>query len=189
MSFSEEFLTVDLLKASCAETRGVDSFALSLIKAERQIRKLLTHLVFQYPCFTTQDDIAALKHTLAKKRVYFKGMIKGFDVIHPKMVDKLIGVKYKLLREKIDEAIQLRNKIFHGQLTGEHLSRNDFFCYVDSIAEWCRLLAEGAENEIGYDGFARNSFQKSKCGIIHENFKMQIKSIGEYEDFIKKHMK
>jgi hypothetical protein len=30
---------------SAAETRAVDAFAMSLIKAERQVRKLFTHLV------------------------------------------------------------------------------------------------------------------------------------------------
>lgn len=45
-SATEEFSTVDLLLGSGAETRAVDAFALALIKAERQARKLVTHLVY-----------------------------------------------------------------------------------------------------------------------------------------------
>jgi hypothetical protein len=53
MSFQGEFQTVELIERSDAETRGVDAFALSLLKAERQLRRLFTYLVFQYPCFPT----------------------------------------------------------------------------------------------------------------------------------------
>jgi hypothetical protein len=48
MSTEEEFATVSLILGSQAETRGVDAFALSLIKAERQIRKLVTHLCISF---------------------------------------------------------------------------------------------------------------------------------------------
>ena len=50
-SCAAEFRTVDLIVASSAETRGVDAFALSVIEAERQIRRLVTHLVYQFPSF------------------------------------------------------------------------------------------------------------------------------------------
>ncbi len=188
MSFCNEFSTIDVLKASCAETRGVDAFSLSLIKAERQIRKLVTHLVFQYPCFTRRD-ISSLRDQLAtNNKVYFKGMIRGFDVIYPKTVKELIGDNYQYLQDEINDAAQYRNKIFHGQLTNKRLSRNDLFSYVNKISEWCCLLAEGAEKEIGYDGFARNSFQKSKYDEINKKFKVEIKSIKDYEIFIRKNM-
>jgi hypothetical protein len=64
MSYLEEFSTVDLIVGSTAETRGVDAFALSLIKAERQIRRLMTHLVYQFPCFRS-TDIEDLRGVLA----------------------------------------------------------------------------------------------------------------------------
>ncbi len=188
MSFSEEFSTVELLRASCAETRAVDAFALSLIKAERQTRKLVTHLVFQYPCFA-QGDIAALKDKLGKNRgVYFEEMIKGFDAIYPISIEAFIGNKYESLQQRISEAIEYRNKIFHGQLTNKNLSRVELFSYVDDIIEWSQLLAEAAENEIGYNGFSRNSFQKSKQSSLHSKFKVSINSIEDYESFIQKNM-
>lgn len=188
MSYTEEFATISLIKASGAKTRGVDSFALSLIKAERQIRKLLTYLVFQYPCFT-YADISVLKDTLSKNRqVYFEGVIKGFDAIYPKSVESLVGVKHQELRDKINKATQYRNKIFHGQLTRDNLSRTELFSYVDNISEWCRLLADGAENEIGYNGFTRNSFQKSSKNKIYDSFKISFQSVDDYKVFIKNNM-
>ncbi|WP_321528272.1 hypothetical protein [Sedimenticola selenatireducens] len=188
MSFEDEFATVELLKESSAETRGVDAFALSLIKAERQIRKLVTHLVFQFPCFSG-SEVSALKEKLAdNRRVYFEGMINGFNAIYPITVEVVVGQQYQTLQSKISEAIQHRNKIFHGQLTSRSLSRDDLFSYIDNISEWCRLLASGAQNEIGYNGFTRNSFQKSKKNDIHTQFKVSLQSVEDYEAFIRENM-
>jgi hypothetical protein len=188
MSYKEEFATVDLIRASCAETRGVDAFALSLTKAERQIRKLVTHLVFQFPCFNA-SDVPSLRNTLANNRkVYFKGLINGFNSIYPKTIETMVGNKYQQLLGRIKEAIEHRNKIFHGQLTNQNLSREDLLAYVDDISDWCRTLAEAAYNEIGYDGFARNSFQKSSRNNISDTFQITFHSVQDYEAFIKQNM-
>jgi hypothetical protein len=139
----------------------VDAFALSLIKAERQIRKLVTHLIYQFPCFGP-GDIPSLRKTLVdNRRVYFEGFEKGFSVLYPRGISDLVGSEYQRLRGRIDEAIDYRNKIFHGQLTSKNLTRDDLLAYVDDIRTWCKTLAESALAEVGYDGFGRNSFQKS----------------------------
>ena len=70
MNIEDEFATIDILLVSEADTRGVDAFALALIKAERQMRKLFTYVVFQSPAFDT-SDVGALRHCLAARRVYF----------------------------------------------------------------------------------------------------------------------
>jgi hypothetical protein len=58
--FDEEFKTIDLLENSTAESRGIDSFSLAVVKVECQARKFFTFLVFQYPCFHcgTSGDFA-----------------------------------------------------------------------------------------------------------------------------------
>jgi hypothetical protein len=63
VSCEAEFATVDLIIRSNAETRGVDAFALALLKAERQIRRLFIHLVYQFPCFGG-ERIGRLRDTL-----------------------------------------------------------------------------------------------------------------------------
>ena len=86
MNSAREFATVDLIVSSDAETRGVDAFALALIKAERQIRRLVTHLVYQFPCFT-KKHIKSLRNELGKnRRVYFEGFERGFNVLYPQSV-------------------------------------------------------------------------------------------------------
>jgi hypothetical protein len=68
MSWLSEFATVDAVIGCSAETSGVDAFALSVIKAERQIRKLFTHLVFQSPGFGPAD-VPRLRKALFDSRV------------------------------------------------------------------------------------------------------------------------
>lgn len=189
MTASSEFDTVDLILNSSSETRGVDAFALAVIKAERQIRKLFTHLVFQFPCFAG-SDIGALRDALASnKSVYFEGIETGINCISPYTVEKLVGAKYKCLRPRISEAIDYRNKIFHGQLTQKCLSRDDLVALVTDIREWCEALANGATLRVGYDGFARNSFQKSTIQGLTEQFKVQFSGVDSYAQFIQQHMR
>ncbi len=188
MNWSEEFRTVSLIVKSSAETRGVDAFALSLIKAERQIRRLVTHLVYQFPCFGP-TDIVRLRETLGNnKRVYFEDFVRGFDALYSRSVRELVGAEHDRLRGCLDEAIKHRNKIFHGQLTLRYLTREDLLAYVTDIRLWCRQLAEGAFGEFAYDGFARDSFQKSQVPELYRRFKVQLLSVETYADFISQHM-
>ncbi len=185
MSFQEEFATVNLIRNSKAETRGVDAFALALIKAERQVRKLVTYLVYQSPSFS-DSDIPDLRMVLSKnKKVYFRGLCIGFDLISPVSIKTMVGNGYDRLICSIDESIAHRNKIFHGQLTTKNLTREDLFAYVDEIQQWCQLLSEAAEREIGYNGFARNSFQKSSRGDISKTLRVTFNSIQDYKKFLK----
>lgn len=189
MSTSNEFETVDLIVKSNSETRGVDAFALAVIKAERQLRKLLTHLVFQFPCFGTAD-VGALRDTLSNNRgIYFKETENCVNSIFSCTVEEIVGAEYKRLRPRIDEAIECRNKIFHGQLTQRYLTRDDLLGLVFYIRGWCEALAAGADSRIGYDGFARDSFRKSANGHLSSQFKVQFTGVPDYASFLAQHMR
>lgn len=188
MSILTEFKTVDLIIESETETLGVDAFALALIKAERQVRRLLTHLIFQFPCFE-ERDIPTLREALgASRRVYFDGFEKGINALSPTLTSEMIGAEYPLLNIQLKEAIDHRNKIFHGQLTSRGLSRDDLLSYVENIRSWCQSLAKGGLSEFGYDGFARDSFRKSDRANIASRLRMQIGSIDDYRNFIRETM-
>jgi len=187
-TYIKEYETVDLLLNSGARTSGVDAFALSLIKAERQMRKLVTHLVYQFPCFGP-SDVPNLRKTLYdNRRVYFDGFENGFDALCPRSVSNLIGAEYQRLKLRVAEAIDCRNKLFHGQLTARNLSHEDLLAYVGDIRDWCRGLADGAEAEIHYDGFGWNSFQKSSIPDLAKSFKIQLASLTDYEAFMRTYM-
>jgi hypothetical protein len=63
----------------------VDAFVLSLIKAERQVRKLFTHLVYQYPAFGGSDVSPLREALVASRRVYFEGFVAGLDALYPRL--------------------------------------------------------------------------------------------------------
>jgi hypothetical protein len=188
MNVDEEFKTVDAVIASSADTRGVDAFALSLIKSERQARRLFTYLVYQFPAFS-KVHVPALRTALeANRNVYFIGVLAGFDALYPESIETLVGPDYGHLKRRVTQASAYRNKIFHGQLTAESLSRRDLLSLASDIRKWCSKLAQGACQEIGYDGFGRNSFRKSETQDLSHRFKAELKTIKDYEAFIRRHM-
>lgn len=188
MSYEDEFKTVDLLLKSDLETRAVDAFALSVIKAERQIRKIFTCLVFQFPSFNFSDILNLIDILADNRKVYFDGFIKGFDEIYPKSLEQLYGAKYDDDLKSLKDAIKIRNKIFHGQLTGKNLSRENLTNQIGNIRNWCKSLASALKEEIGFDGFMRDSFQKSPIKDKFGSMKLSLNTINEYKDFIQSKM-
>ena len=189
MSATQEFDTVDLIVKSTSETRGVDAFALSVIKAERQLRKLFTYLVFQFPCFSS-SDIGALRNTLVNNRhIYFSEIETCINALCSSTVEHMVGANYNHLRQRVEQAIECRNKIFHGQLTQRYLSREDLLDFVGDIRGWCDTLAEGAVLHVGYDGFARDSFRKLADHDLSTSFKVRFNTLDDYAQFLKHHMR
>ena len=124
----------------------------------------------------------------ANRRVYFDGMLAGFDALYRQSIESLVGPDYRHLKGRLDKASTYRNKIFHGQLTADKLSRRDLLGLVDDIRGWCGKLAEGALQELGYDGFGRNSFRKSGIHDLWHRCQVEFKGIGDYEAFIRRYM-
>jgi len=163
MDFKHEFSTVDLLITSNFETRGVDAFILALIKVEKQMRRIFTFLIFQHSNFSETKHALELRDVLSDNRdMYFENFINGIDKIYSKSVKSIYGENYNEDLEKIKEIVKDRNKIFHGQITSKKLSRKELLEKVEILKNWSKKVAEKFEAEIGYDGFARNSYQKAK---------------------------
>jgi hypothetical protein len=76
-----------------------------------------------------------------------------------------------------------RNKIFHGQITANGLTREDLINRVNHIKLWCKNIADKLELEIGYDGFG-NSLRKSKLSLTLNNLD-KFDTIAKYQDFLK----
>lgn len=189
MSYQEEFRTVDAVIEVDTETSGVDAFSLTLIKAERQARKLFTFLVFQMPCFS-EADIWLMRASLAKSRQsYFGHFLKGWNEIYYRSIRDLVGERYGDLLNRIEQAVTERNKIFHGQLPARYLSRAELLDYVRDIRLWCKTLAASAAKVIGYDGFARNSFRKSQIPGFEDRLRIRFKDIADYEAFIRQELR
>jgi hypothetical protein len=188
MNYAAEFATVDAVLQCEAATCGVDAFALSVIKAERQMRKLFTFLVFQAPAFRLADVPHLRKALSDNRKVYLDGFIKGWDALYPSPVSSLVGKEYQRLWSRLDEATRHRNKIFHGQLTNDKLSKPKLLDYVSDVRNWCSRLAQGAESEVGYDGFGRNSFRKSATPDLGSRLLEALESVADYKRFIQAKM-
>lgn len=186
MSVADEFKTVDLVLNSDAETRGVDAFALSLIKAEKQARRLVSYLVYQH-AWCSPATVPRLRAEFEQsKKIYFDGVLRGWNAIYPKSIQQLVGPEYATLRALLTTATQHRNKIFHGQLTAHGLTRAELVAFVKEIRAWCTALGAGALAEVQYDGCGRNSFRKARNpSALVERYKMSLKDLAEYKQFIK----
>jgi hypothetical protein len=115
--------------------------------------------------------------------VYFEGFIAGIDALYPHPVKALVGLEYPRLRVRLKRATDHRSKIFHGQLTDRALTRTDLISLATDIREWCTKLStklsDGALAEIGYDGFGRNSFQKSAITDLRKRYRVQLSSVAD----------
>ena len=182
MNVDDEFATIDAILASEAETRGVDAFALALLKAERQMRKLFTYLVFQSDAFSSRD-VRALRNALSDRRLYFRDFVLAWEKLYARPLKEIVGSDHERLYAILNNAIDFRNKIFHGQLTARYLSRKDLITLVAQIRCWCRALAAGSQSEIGYDGFGRNSFHKSASPLT-DRLVTKMNDVQEYVDLL-----
>jgi len=186
-SLIEEFGTVEYLLNSPFPTGRTDAFVVAWVKSERQVRRIFSYLIYQFPIFSRKDvQLITQSISSSKKNLYFDNFINGFNLVYPKTYEDIIGETYKGLKGDLVKIIRFRNKIFHGQPTGESLSANQLRIEITKIKNWCFELAEKMQLEIGYDGFARNSFRKSRDQDIVSTYKIKIKTIEELDRFIQK---
>lgn len=184
MDYKHEFGTVDLLLNSDFKTKGVDAFVISLLKAEKQMRKIFTYLIFQNPNYSNKGDSSRLREALAKNRqMYFENFIEGIDLIYYRSVEEIYGESYTNDLKKLTDILKDRDKIFHGQVTLKSLSRNELIAQIDLIRKWCKGIATKFQKEIGYDGFGRNSYRKSSNPIALKHLD-KFSSIENYIEFL-----
>lgn len=182
MNFESDFSTVNLILSSKFETRGVDAFALSLIKAEKQLRRIFTFLIYQNPVYAT-SNISELRDVLAKnKDIYFRHFVVGINDILPLELKDIYGNDYEKDLKLLLLYTKDRNKIFHGQITLGRLSRSDLIDRVDHIKKWCMNLGTAISLEIGFDGFSK-SYVKSTSNLYLKNLD-KFDSISNYESFL-----
>lgn len=183
---AEEFATIDLLLPSATTTGRTDAFILAYTKLDKQIRKIFTYLVFQFDGFSGSTEIIDV--IAADNRLYPDNFIKGFDGLYKRSFADISGEKYIEFRDNELERIKsYRNKILHGQVTGQKLDADKLKQEVTLIKDIVELIAEKMSEEIGYDGLERNSFRKSE--IETDRFKTNINNRNDLENFIQVVMK
>ena len=189
-STEDEFQTVELLKESDTKTGRTDAFIISWVKAEKQVRKIFTYLIFQYKAFNMKHVQDIIKIISSKNYLYFENFIKGFDAIYPIPFKNIVKphIFDSFLQDK-RRIKKFRNKILHGQLTGEGLSSDNLKYEIHVIREWCKNVGNKMINEIHYNGFDRNSFRKCYKVNLSSKYKIELHNSNELEDFIKSRMR
>ena len=187
MNTETEFATVELILNTPLETRAIDAFALSIIKSERQVRRIFSYLIYQHPNYGLEDS-KTIRSILSKnKKMYFENFISGITHILDSEWKSKYGHDFYNDLDKLKIYQQERNKIFHGQNTVKYLSREELIKRVVFVKGWCTRIENVFEAEIGFNGFNRNSFQKATQEVKLKNledynnssaFKLFLKSIG-----------
>lgn len=186
-AIEQEFETVDLILKSGARTKNVDAFCLTWIKFERQLRKLTGNILYQATAFPASDRMAkeAMRAALlAKSNIKHDHFIGGIRKLTGHTMKDIIGDKHKELRKAVNQAYVFRNKIIHGQQTGQNLDGSLLASSQSDLREWCEILAKEGMARFGYDGFGRDSLRKTKRADITASVDKAIQDDG-WEAFVK----
>jgi hypothetical protein len=158
----EEFATVDTLWRSTGKTRRVDALMLSWVKYEKQLRRLFCFLIYQHPDIGS-DRIDEVIAVLAEnRRLYPETFIAGIAALGVTPVPDLLGTHYAQLWKEIVRIKSYRNKLMHGQITGQNVKSPQLERDVIWIMEWVGCLAAAAEATFGYDGLKRNTYRTAR---------------------------
>ncbi len=179
----EEFATIDLLLPSDTKTGRTDAFILAYTKLDKQIRKIFTYLVFQSDGLSDSSKIIGI--IAADRGLYPEHFIKGFDALYRIPFAEIMADNYDEFENDRKRIKNYRDKMLHGQLTGESLDSKKLTEEVNLIRKWISLIAEKMSEKIGYDGVGQNSFRKSDPDKGFSNlFECKINNSDELNEFI-----
>ncbi len=162
-ALNSEFATVEALWNCAGTTRRVDALLLCWVKYEKQLRRLFSFLVYQHPNFNEKTIESVVSVIVKNRNLYpesFENCIKALGVTD---VPTLIGARHASLAAEMNRIKRYRNKLMHGQITGENISSNQIEKDVLVLVNWISLLAAGAQSRFGYDGIQRNTFRAAKA--------------------------
>jgi len=168
---ADEFLTVETIWHSSGSTRRVDALLLSWIKFEKQLRKLFCFLVYQHPNIT-RANITDIMAAMAGNRDLNPGTLQDCTAaLGVTSVPTLVGSSHGVLKKELDRIKKYRNKLMHGQISGQGIKSVQLERDVVLIIDWMSKLADGAENQFGYDGLRRDTFKNAKqAKTVIQNF-------------------
>ncbi len=181
-----EMATVDAVLASGATTRRTDAFVLTWVKMEKQLRRLFSFLVFQHPNFSKSDEKALVKIFVDHKKLYAHTFVQCIDLLGSSAVKDLVGADYAQYQTEIARIKKYRNKIMHGQITGQNLQSPQLERDVKLLRDWIQAVAIGAQKAFGYDGVARNTFIKAKSVPAIAKIKYPFSTVSEFKAWLDK---
>lgn len=159
---AEEFVTVEAIYHSSGRTRRVDALLLSWIKYEKQLRKLFSFLVYQHQAIT-RANIMEIMDAMAGNRDLNPSTLQDcIAALGVTPVPTLVGNSHGALKVELDRIKKYRNKLMHGQVSGQSIQSRQLERDIVWITDWMSALADGADVAFGYDGLRRNTFLHAK---------------------------
>ena len=167
-----EFATVETIWDTDGETRRVDALVLSWVKYEKQLRRLLSFFVFQHPKITANTLDAVILAFADNRNLYPETFISGIKALGVTPLPKLLGNSHAQLWSEITRIKKYRNKLMHGQLTGQGIKSPQLERDVIHIINWISAVAQAADAAFGYDGLRRNTYvaAKASAGLHVQNY-------------------
>jgi hypothetical protein len=162
-ALQQEFATIEALWQSAAETRRVDSLLLSWVKYEKQLRRLFCFLVYQHPKITVTTINSVIGVLAQNNNLYPETFIRGIAALGVQTVPNLIGPNHPQLSTETARIKKYRNKLMHGQATGQSIQSVQLERDVKHLIAWIEALAHGADAAFGYDGLRRKTFREAKA--------------------------
>lgn len=163
-----EFATVEAIWEAGGETRRVDALILSWVKYEKQLRRLFSFFIFQHPKITAKELNQVITAFAENRNLYPETFISGIKQLGVTPLPKLLGSAHTQLWKEIKRIKKYRNKLMHGQLTGQGITSLQLEQDVIHIINWISAVAQAADASFGYDGLKRNTYFQAKASAnIH----------------------
>ena len=179
---NREFKTVVAVLESEGETRCTDALLLSWVKHEKQFRRLFSYLIYRQNVFSYSNRKKVDGAIQKNKNLDWRTLKLKINKLCSTNISALVGERHSALNEKIGKIGRYRNKIMHGQLSGDNISVETLINDAQILVDWMDLLGAGAIEHFGYDGIERQTYckamQKKESIEVYEKFK-------SFEDLMK----
>lgn len=181
----EEFATVEALWQCTGRTRRVDALLISWVKYEKQLRRLFSFFVFQHEKITEQTLDEVIYAFVASSNLYPETFIEGIQALGVTPIPKLLGEQHAGLWAEITRIKKYRNKIMHGQQTGQSITSIQLERDVIHIMRWMSALADAANTAYGYDGLRRGAYRIAKSTADIPVQKYPFANVKQLEAWLK----
>jgi len=183
-TLDKELVTVEAVRSSGGTTWRVDAFTLMWVKAEKQISRLFCFLVFRSPAVSHANREDYVSIIVTNPKLSFDSLIKCFDALSPTSLKTIVGSEYDEFREHIERMRKYRNKLLHGQFTGQKIKSKQLEEDIGVLRRWVETLACSCACAIGYDGIGRDTFPKAKHPSVQSMQQYPFSDAAEFKRWL-----
>jgi len=180
----DEFATVLAVWNSNGTTRRVDCLLLAWVKYEKQLRRLFCFLIFQHPTINDKQIDAVIRTMAENPKLYPETFIRAIKALRVTTIQILVGEQYDILWKQIERIKLYRNKLMHGQITGQKISSRQLERDIISLMTWMAALGNGADSTLGYDGIRRNTYKSAKSSAYITTKEYPFADVNEFESWL-----